>query len=123
MSQAAVLLTMMREAGAKGVSVHDLIYRRGITRAAAIVFTLRERGYEIETVDEGNDRLARYVLVSWPDGRANRPPAPPVPPPDDPVTPASAGKPVEFWCGCVRSGDGKVWVKRCEADSSRVPAL
>lgn len=122
MSQAAVLLTMLRQEGKRGVSVHDLIYKKGITRAAAIVHKLRDRGYDIVTVDEGNDRLARYVLVAWPNGEPNSPPAPPVPPPDDTVTPASAGEPVAFWCGCVRSGDGKVWLTRCAADTKGVPA-
>lgn len=117
MSQGATLLKMLREEGKRGVSVHDLIYKRGITRAAAIVHQLRERGYDIQTVDEGAGRLARYVLVAWPNGEPNRPPAPPTPPPDDPVTPASAGKPVEFWCGCARSADGKTWLNRCAADT------
>jgi hypothetical protein len=112
MSQRSVLLAMLREAGPKGVSVHDLIYDRGITRAAAIVFDLKQAGHDIETVDgkrlgDGRQELARYVL------RERRQPVVRRPQPglfDD--LPASAS-PIKFDCGCVRSADAKIWTVRC----------
>jgi len=61
-SQKAILLRLLRDNGARGVSVHDLIYQRGITRAAAIVHELKKDNIEIETINDGDGKLARYVL-------------------------------------------------------------
>lgn len=97
----------------KGVSGHDLIYRHGITRAAAIVFDLRADGFDIETIDgktldDGRKELASYRLkVPMRTLRAT--------PPDRglfddlPVPDA----PVMFDCGCQRSSDGRSWTVRC----------
>ena len=112
MSQRSVLLAMLKEAGPKGVDVHDLIYNRGITRAAAVVFDLKQAGHVIDTVEgkrlpDGRTELARYVL------RGRRQPVVSRPAPglfDD--LPATA-VPISFDCGCERSADGKVWTLRC----------
>jgi hypothetical protein len=106
---------MLRENGEKGVSGHDLIYRHGITRAAAIVFDLRKEGWDIETV-EGNEvwdgekhvrELATYVLRV-----PRRTLAPSVPQGlfDDLPVPAA---PLRLDCGCERSADGTRWTERC----------
>lgn len=118
MSQKSVVVGLLREAGPKGVSVHDLVYRYGITRAATIIYDLRQQppvgpGMTIDTLDEGNEKLARYVLRAeigreFRSGHAV-----------DTQPKVEIGEPVEFWCGCVRTADGKTWIKRCEADSSK----
>ncbi len=113
MSQRSVLLAMLREAGPKGVAVHDLIYDRGITRAAAIVFDLKQAGHIIDTIEggrlpDGRTQLARYVL------RGQRQPVVKRPEPglfDDLPQPAT---PISFDCGCERSADGTTWTNRCE---------
>lgn len=71
-TQKATLLRLLNENGSRGVSVHQLIYVHGITRAAAIVHDLKKEGLEIVTIDEGDSKLARYVLKA-----AIRPPAAP----------------------------------------------
>lgn len=67
MSQRDAVLQLLVDAKAKGVSAYELVYVHGITRGAAVVFDLREEGYVIDTLDEGEtangkQRLARYVL-------------------------------------------------------------
>lgn len=66
-TQKDTVLMMLRAAGDHGVSVHDLVYREGITRGAAIVHGLRkDERLAIETVDEGAGKLARYILHESP---------------------------------------------------------
>jgi len=63
--QKAFILRLLKERGARGVSVHELVYEHGITRAAAAIHELRkETGISIETLDEGDGKLARYILTS-----------------------------------------------------------
>jgi len=70
--QKAFILRLLRERGSRGISVHELVYEHGITRAAAAIHELRkESGIEIETLDEGDGKLARYILKE-----AIRPPVP-----------------------------------------------
>jgi hypothetical protein len=100
MSQRDEVLRLLVQARDHGVSAHELVYTHGITRGAAVVFDLKQEGYEIETVDEGNtpdgrQKLARYVLRAGPDGAP--PAAPPrrLPPPEpepmvEPVAPERA---------------------------------
>jgi hypothetical protein len=61
-TQKQTVLMLLQTRGFKGVSVHELIYEKGITRAAAIVHDLRNEGIDIDTIDEGDTKLARYVL-------------------------------------------------------------
>lgn len=65
------VLSRLRQGGKHGVSVHDLVYVDGITRAAARVFELRADGYVIDTergrrLSDGRTTLARYILVREP---------------------------------------------------------
>lgn len=113
MSQKSVLLRLLQEAGNKGVSVHELVYRRGITRAAAIVYDLKQEGYDIETLPggplpDGRTQLASYRL---PHAQRTKPPTPPAGLFDD--LPLAPGKPIRFDCGCIRNADGKGWESRC----------
>lgn len=71
MTQKATVLRLLSENGDHGVSAYNLVYGHGITRAAAIVFDLKKDGIEIESVNDGDGKLARYVLKS-----AIRPPSP-----------------------------------------------
>ena len=64
MTQKQTVLQLLQARGFKGVSVYELIYEKGITRAAAIVHELRNEGIDIDTIDEGDSKLARYVLKS-----------------------------------------------------------
>lgn len=53
------------------VSAHDLVYRYGITRAAARIWDLKHMGWKIETLRgarlaDGTQEQARYRLVSAP---------------------------------------------------------
>lgn len=112
MSQRDIVLRMLRERGAEGVSSHEFTYRHGITRAAAVVFTLRQEGFEIETRDEGQtpdgrEKMARYVLKGTP--AFARPKGPP-----DEAIPLPPAVDLPFDCGCVRAADGRSWVSRCE---------
>lgn len=115
MTQKSVVLGMLREAGSKGVSVHELVYRKGITRAAAIVHDLRHNdGYDIITLDpeplpDGRTALARYVLRN---ARRTLPPTPPIGFFDD--EPLRLATPITFECGCIRSADAKSWTTRCD---------
>ena len=116
MSQKGLVLRLLREAGSAGVSNHSFTYRFGITRAAAYVFELRQEGYDIDTVDEGQtpdgrEKLARYVLKR---NALSDPIHTPVRVPVD--VPIELGEAVELRmpCGCVRSADGRSWVKRCD---------
>jgi hypothetical protein len=116
MTQRATVLGMLLQAGPEGVSVRDLIYRHGITRAAAIVHDLREDGYSIRTVDEGQlddgrQSLARYVLSTE---KLQVKPPPSVLDEQIPLAPA---KEIVFECGCVRSADGRSWRSRCDKHS------
>jgi hypothetical protein len=61
-TQKQTVLRLLEARGFKGVGVHELIYQHGITRAAAIVHDLKGEGIDIDTVDEGDGKLARYVL-------------------------------------------------------------
>jgi hypothetical protein len=112
MSQKKIVLMLLRERGPAGVSSHELIYRYGITRGAAVVHVLRhEDGFDIETRDEGEtpdgkQRLARYILKNG--GRKS-----PAPPPDEPFELPPPSK-LPLPCGCVRSADGRGWEYRCE---------
>lgn len=71
--QKATVLRLLRERGSRGVSAHDLVYVHGITRGAAVIHELKKPPYsfEIETFDEGDGKLATYVLKD-----AIRPPVP-----------------------------------------------
>lgn len=67
-TQRETVLRLLKSAGKTGVSAHDLVYRHGITRAAAVVYDLRNDGYDIRTLEEegladGRRRLARYELM------------------------------------------------------------
>lgn len=115
MTQKSVVVGMLREAGPKGVSVHDLIYRHGITRAAAIVHDLRtEDGMNIVTVDEGDGKLARYVLQGSHLERPRRPDL-------EEALPLPPAKPIEWSCGCIRAADGRSWVVRCDLHAGVSP--
>lgn len=86
MTQRDLVLKLLTEAGQHGVSSHELIYTHGITRGAAVIFDLREDGYVIDTIDEGEtddgrQKLARYVLKAGPTG-APVTKARPTPPPE-----------------------------------------
>ncbi len=112
MSQRNIVLRMLREAGAEGVSSHTFTYRHGITRSAAVIYDLRNEGYDITTVDEGQtpdgrEKMARYVLGGIP--APLRPAAPPDP---DPQLPDAVE--LAWECGCVRAADGRSWVVRCD---------
>ena len=116
MTQRDVVLKMLREAGAEGVSAHDLVYAKGITRGAAVIFALRGEGHAIATTDEGTlpdgrKRLARYILQE----RVLAPPRPPTDPRPEPQPYRSLG----FNCGCVRAEDGMSWALRCTIHDSR----
>lgn len=121
MSQRNIVLRLLRERGAQGVSSHELTYRFGITRGAAVVFDLRQEGFDISTKDEGTtpdgkQKMARYVLEGIP--AALQPKAPV----EAPVELAPAVE-VVWACGCVRSADGRGWVTRCDDHASRRSAL
>jgi hypothetical protein len=106
MSQSALVLRLLREAGPEGVDAWDLVYRHGITRGAAVIHDLRVLGgHDIETNDRGTTddrrpRLATYVLRGAP-GRQ-------VPPLDQPAAP------LVLPCGCVRAAGGMSWESRCD---------
>lgn len=105
MSQLSVVLGLLQESGARGVSAHDLVYEHGITRGAAIINILRDHGYDIVTENDGRtadgrQKLARYVLRGAP-GR--KPPVAELPPATN----------LAFGCGCVRSANGRDWELRC----------
>lgn len=113
MTQRDRILKALREAGKLGVSAHRMNYEMGITRGAAIIFDLRQEGFDIETIDEGTHpdgtrKMARYVLQSDPER-----PKPPVPPPPEPAGVPREAKPLVMGCGCVRSADGREWESRC----------
>lgn len=118
MSQERLVLRMLRERGAAGVSNHELVYRHGITRAAAIVHDLRHNhGLEIETRDEGEtqdgrQKLCRYVLVGVPEQLKPQAPA-------EPQYDFGPARPLDFGCGCVRSADGRSWESRCDDHARR----
>lgn len=76
-TQRRVVERLLRTRGAAGVGAHELTYQHGITRAAAIVHTLRRHGWDIETIEEHGGQ-AVYVLRGAP--RAPRPVPPPEPP-------------------------------------------
>jgi hypothetical protein len=67
-TQADVVLRLLTEAGEAGVSARTLVYEHGITRGAAIVWSLRhQRGLNIVTTDDvppgdGRMAMARYTL-------------------------------------------------------------
>lgn len=70
--QKATVLRLLRERGSRGINARELIFDHGITRGAAVVHELRkEAGIDIETLDEGAGKLARYILKD-----AVRPPVP-----------------------------------------------
>lgn len=117
MTQRTVVERILRESGE--VRVHTLIYRFGITRAAAVIEELRKDGWDIETLG-GQGELATYRLRSAaaPQRSAARPetameramrehfhreeaPAPQV------------AVSLVVPCGCVRSADGRRWDSRC----------
>ena len=121
-SQRSVLERLLRESK-DGVSVHTLIYRYGITRAAAIVLKLREAGWDIETAG-GAGELATYKLRSRPEPQRR---------PTRPLTAAQADylafftpepttlpppAPLPLPCGCVRSASGREWEARCPAHAA-----
>lgn len=62
MTQKQTVLLLLEARGFKGVGAHELIYQHGITRGAAIIHELRKEGIAIDTIDEGDEKLARYVL-------------------------------------------------------------
>jgi hypothetical protein len=63
--QKATVLRLLRERGSRGISARELIFDHGITRGAAVVHELKkEAGVEIETIDEGDGKLATYILKS-----------------------------------------------------------
>lgn len=64
MTQKALVLRLLEARGFKGVGAHELVYQHGITRGAAVIHQLRTEGIDIETIDEGDEKLARYVLKS-----------------------------------------------------------
>lgn len=119
MSQRDIVLRMLRERGSEGVSSHEFTYRHGITRAAAVIFTLRQEGFEIETRDEGQtpdgrEKMARYVLQGTP--AFARPKGP-----DEPSFQPGPLAALPFDCGCVRSADGRSWESRCHTHGTPVP--
>lgn len=112
MTQRDVVLRELRQAGSQGVTARDFIYKFGITRSAAIVWTLRhEDKLDIDTIDEGymadgRRYTARYVLRGALEPPRPRPPAEAqleLPPATELALP----------CGCVRSADGRTWKARC----------
>ena len=141
MTQREVVLGLLRQAGDQGVSVHDLVYRRGITRAAAIIHGLRhDEGLDIETIPgeplpDGRVALARYRLrperfaapmvmrghpqegccqrcgEPWEFGHRCNRSTSQPEPESLPLAPAQA---LPFDCGCVRAADGRSWQERCD---------
>lgn len=134
MTQQTVLIKLLRDAGPAGVSVHDVVYQHGITRAAAIVHDLRDAGWVIDThepagmASAGARRLATYVLRQEP----GQPPQPahngPGRPQAVPVASTSTLPPatdLRLPCGCVRAASGMAWLARCqrhERDAQRAAA-
>jgi hypothetical protein len=97
---------LLEEAGPHGEEVHDLIYDHGITRAAAVIHTLRKDfNLPIRNVEDEPGKLARYVLDDVPPRRVPRPPETNEPPPP--------AVPLALPCGCVRAADGRQWSQRC----------
>lgn len=106
MSQRALVLRLLREAGSAGVDTHELIYVYGITQPASRINELRNDGHDITTIDRGTadngkKRLCTYILKGAPGRKITAQP-------EDPA------KPLSFDCGCVRSASGMGWDKRCE---------
>lgn len=110
MTQRDIVLRELRAAGPQGVTARDFVYLFGITRSAAIVWTLRhEEGLDIETIDEGGlsdgrHKMARYILRGVQPQPILRPRTP-----ESFIVPAA----LNFSCGCVREADGRSWRTRC----------
>ena len=60
------ILALLREAGPRGVSKEDLIFRHRFTQAAARVFELERMGFVIHHASRPGERLVVFVLVSEP---------------------------------------------------------
>lgn len=148
MSQRGLVLRLLRERGAEGVSAHEFTYRFGITRAAAIIHELRNEKppFDITTVDEGatedgRQKMARYVLKGDPERGMYRqsetgpgqpghgypgpfaPERSPLGPGAEPEELLVAAVDLPFPCGCVRSADGRGWLKRCDNHAQASPKL
>ena len=64
--QCAKILQLLREAGLRGVSKEFLVFECRYTQAAARVFELERRGYEIRHEQRPGDRYTTFVLISEP---------------------------------------------------------
>jgi hypothetical protein len=65
--QAAKILELLREAGARGVSKELLIFQCGFTQCGARVFELEKRGFKILHEMRPGDRYVTFVFKSEPD--------------------------------------------------------
>lgn len=75
MTQRDTILDALRKAGSLGVT-NGALNRLGIFRYSARIHELRERGYEIKTVN-GADGLATFYLKAEPSPLPSSPPPPP----------------------------------------------
>lgn len=118
MSQKGLVLRLLREAGPAGVSAHTLNYQYGITRAAAVVFDLRADGHYVDTLyegklEDGRQRMARYVL-------RDRPTMARAAPPPEELHPTPEPRELALPCGCRRDAGGMHWLERCAQHGSYV---
>lgn len=121
-TQREVVMRLLKAYGKLGVENHELIYKRSITRAAAIIHELRDEGFDIETIDgkpvgDGRVALCTYVLHSEPRAVAGTPTPMKVRyRPVEPERPAlrTPTEPLRLPCGCLRSADGRQWLERCQ---------
>lgn len=129
MSQRRTVERLLREQGAQGIAVHTLIYRFGITRAAAYVHELRSEGWNIETRDEDKGELAVYVLRGEPS--AARAATAQLSPVEREMrahfhteeTTLPPGREMKLPCGCVRAADGRAWTRRCDKHAGALTSL
>lgn len=69
-TQKQIVLDLMIERGERGMSAYEAIYDLHITRLAAIIFDLRQDGYQIR-MEQPKGETARYYLMK-PSGRTER---------------------------------------------------
>lgn len=65
MTQRQVVETMLRQQGQ--ASAHELTYRYGITRSAAVIHTLRMEGWGIDTTTDDGHQAVYHLRHTPPD--------------------------------------------------------